>query len=287
MPREVLNVDVIPALNDQEMKYVKPPQEDAGLKTSDTDIQDDEGFKFEEKKTDQMIEETKGDQDLPSEPIPPRQYHVIPPHELFKPDWIQIPVKPVIRFPKQVSSYSYSYSHSSTYGPKFENQNAIPRLFWFPKTASPYEVLREIITQFSFVQSDNAGTHDAQAHFEENWKVLIEYLNDPEKSKQVLDLSEFDQDKAEFPLTINLKNPYFDSYKSTYFLPKCRNCGEQSCRNCPMPVNGHATIWELIETIVSQKSFQDNGYLYRLNKDDLKTKQEGIQNGEDTDVKSA
>jgi hypothetical protein len=54
-----------------------------------------------------------------------------------------------------------------------------------------------------------------------------------------------------------------------------------------MPVNAHATIWELIETIVSQKSFQDNGHLYRLNKDDLKTKQEGIQNGEDTDVKSA
>jgi hypothetical protein len=82
------------------MKYVESPQEDAGLKTADTDIQDDEGFKFEEKKTDQMIEETKGDQDLPSEPMPPRQYHVIPPHELFKPDWIQIPVKPVIRFPK-------------------------------------------------------------------------------------------------------------------------------------------------------------------------------------------
>jgi hypothetical protein len=72
-------VDVIPTLNDQEMKYVNPPKQDAGLKTADTDIQDDEGFKFEEKKTDHKIEETKGDQDLPSEPMPPRQYQVIPP----------------------------------------------------------------------------------------------------------------------------------------------------------------------------------------------------------------
>ena len=226
MPREALNVDLIPTMNDEEMKYVTPPKVDAGPISADTDIQDDEGFKFEEKKNDHLIEETKGDQDLPSEPVPPRLYQVIPPHELFKPDWIQIPVKPVIRFPKQVSSFSYSYSHSSTYGPKFENQNAIPRLFWFPKTASPYEVLREIITQFSFVQSDDPGIHDGQAHFEENWKVLIEYLNDPEKSKEVLDLSEFDQDKADFPFTLNLKNPYYDNYKSTYFLPKCRNCGE-------------------------------------------------------------
>ena len=185
-------MDVIPTLTNQEMKYVNPPKEDAGLNAGDTDNhQDDEGFKFEEKKTDHMIEETKGsDQDLPSEAMPPCQYQVIPPQELFKPDWIQIPVKPVIRNQKQTSSFSYS--HSSTYGPKFENQNAIPRLFWFQKTASPYEVLREIITQFSFVQSDDAGTHDEQAHFEENWKVLIEYLNDPEKAKQVLDLSEFD-----------------------------------------------------------------------------------------------
>lgn len=80
MPREVLNVDLIPTLNDEEMKYVTPAKVDAGPISADTDIQDDEGFKFEEKKNDHLIEETKCDQDLPSEPVPPRQYQVIPPH---------------------------------------------------------------------------------------------------------------------------------------------------------------------------------------------------------------
>ena len=61
MPREVLNVDLIPTFNDEEMKYVTPPKADAGPISADTDIQDDEGFKFEEKKNDLLIEETKGD----------------------------------------------------------------------------------------------------------------------------------------------------------------------------------------------------------------------------------
>jgi hypothetical protein len=61
VPREVLNVDLIPTLNDEEMKYVTPPKVDSGHKSADTEIQDDEGFKFEEKKTDHLIEETKGD----------------------------------------------------------------------------------------------------------------------------------------------------------------------------------------------------------------------------------
>jgi len=56
VPREVLNVDLIPTLNDEEMKYVTPPKVDAGPISADTDIQDDEGFKFEEKKNDHLIE---------------------------------------------------------------------------------------------------------------------------------------------------------------------------------------------------------------------------------------
>ncbi len=34
--------------------------------------------------------------------------------------------------------------------------------------------------------------HDPKAYFEENYKALIEYLADPEKSKTELELSEFD-----------------------------------------------------------------------------------------------
>jgi|LauGreDrversion4_2_1035121.scaffolds.fasta_scaffold265119_1 hypothetical protein len=90
-------------------------------------------------------------------------------------------------------------------------------------------------------------------------------------------------DKAEFPMTLNIKNPYYDSYKSSYFLPKCRNCGDQTCKGCPMPVNSHPTIWDLLENMVSKKSFMDNAHLYRMNKDDIKTKQEAIQKGEESD----
>ena len=82
-------------------------------------------------------------------------------------------------------------------------------------------------------------------------------------------------------MTVNLRNPYYDSYKSSYYLPKCRNCGEQSCKNCPMPVNSHATIWELIESYVSKKSFHDNDLLYRMEKEQIKNRQEQIRNGED------
>jgi hypothetical protein len=41
-------------------------------------------------------------------------YHVINPELLFRPDWIQIPVKPVIRNKKTTPSYSYSYSYNNT-----------------------------------------------------------------------------------------------------------------------------------------------------------------------------
>ena len=81
-------------------------------------------------------------------------------------------------------------------------------------------------------------------------------------------------------MTVNLKNPYYDSYKSTYFLPKCRLCGEQGCKNCPLPLNAHQTLGELMDSIVSKVSFGDNTYLYRMNKEDLKKKQESIEKGE-------
>jgi hypothetical protein len=76
------------------------------------------------------------------------------------------------------------------------------------------------------VVSNDIDNHDPKAYFEETYKVLIEYLADPEKSKVDIDLGEFDQDKADFPFTVNLRNPYYDPYKGSYYFPKCRNCGD-------------------------------------------------------------
>ena len=69
-----------------------------------------------------------------------RKYEVIAPEVLFKSDWIQIPVKPVIRSLKQNSYSNYNF------GSKYSNSNVIPRLFWFPKSATLYDVFREIIS---------------------------------------------------------------------------------------------------------------------------------------------
>jgi len=122
VPREVLNAGVIPVLTEGELRHVK--QVEGGATNGGGDIEIEEEKKGEDE---EMKEEN-------------RKYEVIKPEILFKPDYIQIPVKPLIRG-KQTSTYSYSYSYSS-YAPKFTNQNVIPRLFWFQKTASPFEVLK-------------------------------------------------------------------------------------------------------------------------------------------------
>jgi hypothetical protein len=76
---------------------------------------------------------------------------------LIKEDWIQIPVKPVIRVIKQSSYSTYNYGSNQT---KFENKNAIPRLLWFHKDSSLFDVFEEIVKQFSFAYQQDIVTHD-------------------------------------------------------------------------------------------------------------------------------
>ena len=168
VPRDALNTEIIPALNEEELKHVNVTTPKAANGIEEDEAEETKGW----------MEETKEDQPMNLEP---RKFEVIPPQQLFRTDWIQIPVKPLIRSKKQTSSYSYSYSYNSS-GPKFENQNVIPRIFWFKKTATPFEVLKQIINQYSFVLSDEPETHDPEAFFQENFKPLIDYLADPEKA---------------------------------------------------------------------------------------------------------
>jgi hypothetical protein len=53
----------------------------------------------------------------------------IPIENLINPDWIFIPIMPVIRYPRQNSANYYGNYNQS----KFENKQAIPRLLWFNK----------------------------------------------------------------------------------------------------------------------------------------------------------
>jgi hypothetical protein len=52
-------------------------------------------------------------------------------------------VRPTVRAKKASKSYSYSYSSSSQN--KYDNFDAIPRLFWFRKDASLFEVFKQIM----------------------------------------------------------------------------------------------------------------------------------------------
>jgi hypothetical protein len=87
---------------------------------------------------------------------------LIPLENLIKPDWIHIPVRPVIRQQKQYNYYGYGSGGSS----KYENKDGIPRLFWFKKDMSLFEVYKKIITEYSFAQAyDDLDNHDPEAYF--------------------------------------------------------------------------------------------------------------------------
>ena len=77
IPREALNSEVIPSLSPEEMKHINVPKKAENG-------QDDEGLEYEEtKNVNNDIEETKEDQVMHE-----RKYEVIPPEQLFKPEWI-------------------------------------------------------------------------------------------------------------------------------------------------------------------------------------------------------
>jgi hypothetical protein len=99
-----------------------------------------------------------------------------------------VPVRPVARQAKQ-----NVYYYSSSYNSKYENKDGIPRLFWFHKDMTLFEVNKFIVTQYSFAQAyDDLPSHDPEAYFGDNYKGLIDYLNDPEKQDAPLETRVFE-----------------------------------------------------------------------------------------------
>lgn len=67
----------------------------------------------------------------------------IPMSQLIKPDWLPVPVRPVIRQAKVQTYYYYSSGMNQN---KFENKDGIPRLFWFHKNMTLYDINHYIVT---------------------------------------------------------------------------------------------------------------------------------------------
>jgi hypothetical protein len=61
---------------------------------------------------------------------------------------------------------------------------------------------------------------------------------------------------------VNLTNPFYDPHKYSSDLVECINCGEKSCKNCPIPVTKQKTLQQYIEEVVHPKWFRENESLY-------------------------
>lgn len=100
-----------------------------------------------------------------------------------------------------------------------------------------FDINKYIVTQYSFAQAyDDLPNHDAEVHFTEHYKSLVDYLDDPTKQEAPLDMSVLNQDTTTLPMIVNLQNPYYDPHKYSYDSVECINCGEKNCKNCPIPV---------------------------------------------------
>lgn len=93
----------------------------------------------------------------------------------------------------------------------------------------------------------------------------------------MLDSAELHQDSTSLPLTVNISNPNYDPHKYSYYVPECKNCGQKTCKNCPMPVTNSKNLGDLLELIVMQDKFKENANLY-LTKEALKELVDGKEN---------
>ena len=186
-------------------------------------------------------------------------------------------MRPLVRNVKVVNNYNYNYSYNHTnYGPKFENKEGIPRLFWFHKDMTLLDVYKHLITQFSFAQDDDASTHDAERYFTESFAKFLEYTESNEVvGEEGLD-DLLDQDKTPFPFAVNIKNPYYDKHKSVFYIPKCRNCGEKTCQNCYLKASKKITLRQFIDQMTISDKFKDNTSLYQ-DEEAIKAIIEGIE----------
>ena len=101
----------------------------------------------EDYKNNNIEEETKGEEPptLKDTATPKQRLKPISLKHLIKPDWLMVPVRPVARQAK-----TNVYYYQSNYGSKYENKDGIPRLFWFHKDMSLFDVNKFIVTQYSF-----------------------------------------------------------------------------------------------------------------------------------------
>ena len=96
----------------------------------------------EEIKNNDIEEEIKEEAPPKKDTVPKQKLKAIDLKHLIKPDWLMVPVRPVARQAKQ-NVYYYSSSYNQN---KFENKDGIPRLFWFHKDMSLFEVNKFIVT---------------------------------------------------------------------------------------------------------------------------------------------
>ncbi len=131
----------IPPLTDEELKEAAIP-EVKPKKNYLADSDEEEDYKYNN-----IEEETKGEEPpaLKETGKPKERLEPISHKYLIKPDWLMVPVRPVAR---QVKTNVYYYQ--SSYGSKYENKDGIPRLFWFHKDMSLFDVNKFIVTQYSF-----------------------------------------------------------------------------------------------------------------------------------------
>lgn len=162
---------------------------------------------------------------------------------------------PAIRTERSVSNYSYSYNRN-----QFDNVQAIPRLFWLHKDQPLLDVFKHLVQQYSFTADFNSDEHDAKKYFEDHYQSLIDKVKNSEES----DIDEMSQDMTRFPLTVNIVNQ-----NKSYYAPPCRNCGNKSCKNCPMPISLQKTIADLLDQMVHKTKFKNNINLF-TNQDEFK-----------------
>jgi hypothetical protein len=77
----------------------------------------------------------------------------------------------------------------------------IPRLFWFSKQESLFEIFKHIVKQFSFVITENESENfDSEKYFNDTFEKLITKITSGEES----DMDEMSQDITDFPMCVNI-----------------------------------------------------------------------------------
>ena len=148
-----------------------------------------------------------------------------------------------------------------------ENKDAIPRLFWFHKDSSLFDIFKQVIFQYSFAQDLNSHRHNPVDFFSDWFSQLEEFLKNPETNS--FDEGDLQMDQTRLPFVLNVMNPnyVYSSYRQT---PDCRNCGGNNCKVCPLPILKSLTLRQLLDQVVNAEKFQNNTNLYK-SKEEMKS----------------